>query len=280
MRRWTAGVVAILAGGLLGAAFEAAAGDPARTDKDPVFVRWLVPGDPGDEAIREYWELARQDQLSAPGLVDLGTMLFHRGYPDDAVDMYRAALDRDPGLYEAWFRIGIVKHRDSEIEDARHAYNKCLKLLVGHGWCNFYLGLLEEETGHPKKALEHYEAAFLAEPKLADPRYNPEVMYSKLKVGAVIKQRDQAAFSSAAPMPYLEPNRVREARGRHEPTPTPAPVVEPETRPTPVARGAAPRPTPAARTVGGAEAGAASGLVRQPSGRAAQPPGGFSPAVI
>ena len=68
--------------------------EPAEADtgKDPVFVQWLVPGDPGDETIREYWKRAKADQLGAEDYVDLGTMLFHRGWPKDAVRMYREAL--------------------------------------------------------------------------------------------------------------------------------------------------------------------------------------------
>ena len=138
------------------------AGEP----KPPVYVHWLVPGDPGDETIREYWERSRRGELSPAGLVDLGTMLFERGYPKDALEMYREALHRDKTLYEAWFRVGVVEHRAREYEDARHAYQKCLDLMSGHGWCNFYLGLLEEQTGHPSKALEHFEKAYEHAPGL------------------------------------------------------------------------------------------------------------------
>ena len=75
---------------------------------EPIFVRWLVADDPGDETIRNYWERAERDELGARALVDLGTMLFYRGYPKDAVGMYRRALDLDPDLYEAWFRVGLA----------------------------------------------------------------------------------------------------------------------------------------------------------------------------
>ena len=94
---------------------------------EPVFVRWLVPGDPGDETIRDYWERSERDELEAPALVDLGTMLFHRGFPKDAVRSYRRALDHDPELFEAWFRIGLVEHSQGNVYDARKAYKKCLK---------------------------------------------------------------------------------------------------------------------------------------------------------
>lgn len=271
----------ILAVGLMAAAVNAAAADPENQDKDPVFVSWLVPGDPGDETIRVYWERAKQGELSAEGLVDLGTMLFHRGYPSDAVDMYRAALKRDKGLYEAWLRIGVVKQLDREYEDARHAYRSCLKLMSGHGWCNFYLGLLEEETGHPKKALEHFETAYRHAPALADPKVNPAVLQSDLQVAAAVKQRARVRFTESAPMSYLEPMQVREVKARFLPTPTPIPAepleaeaapIPPTRTPVPATAGPSASSGGAARPSAGAEVGAKSELVRQrPSSRSTRP---------
>ena len=40
---------------------------------EPMFVRWLVMDDPGDETIRDYWQRAEREELDAPALVDLGT---------------------------------------------------------------------------------------------------------------------------------------------------------------------------------------------------------------
>ena len=88
---------------------------------EPMFVRWLVMDDPGDETIRDYWERAERDELDPPGLVDLGTMLFYRGYPKDAVRVFKSALDLDPDLYEAWFRIGLVEHSEGDLDNAEQA---------------------------------------------------------------------------------------------------------------------------------------------------------------
>jgi hypothetical protein len=38
---------------------------------EPMFVRWLVMDDPGDETIRNYWERAELEELDPPALVDL-----------------------------------------------------------------------------------------------------------------------------------------------------------------------------------------------------------------
>ncbi len=198
-----------------------------RLPDDPVFLQWLDPGDPDDETIREYWERATRGELSPQGMIDLGTMLYFRGYPKDAVRFYRNALDEDKELYEAWYRIGVVEFRDLNYEDARYAYKKCLKILSGHGWCNFYLGLLEEHTGHPSKALDYYKRAYDAAPELADPRVNPDVLYSKLQIGAAMQQQDDQRFVATVPMPFLDPSEVRRVRAQYLPTPTPTPTPYP-----------------------------------------------------
>jgi hypothetical protein len=193
---------------------------PATTD-EPMFVRWLVIDDPGDETIRNYWERAERDQLDPPALVDLGTMLFYRGYPKDAVRLFKRALDQDPDLYEAWFRIGLVEHSEGNLDNARQAYKRCLKKLTGHGWCNFYRGLLEEQLGHGSNAMHYYRRAIKFAPELANPRVNPEVMASKLMLGVQLQDQDRRRFKDSLPMPYLEPGKVQRVRRQYEPTPEP-----------------------------------------------------------
>jgi len=176
--------------------------------KQPVFVSWLVADDPGDQTILHYWERYELEELSPNEKVDLGTMLFYRGYPKDAVRVLESALDQDEELNEAWFRIGLVEHQQGDLREARIAYKRCLKLFKGHGWCNFYLGLLEEQDGHGKKAMEYYRAAFHYAPVLADREVNPEMASSDLTLGAWLMMAHDDAFKKALPMPYLHPKRV------------------------------------------------------------------------
>jgi hypothetical protein len=198
----------------------------ARAD-EPAFVRWLAADDPGDQTIRNYWERAERDELTAPQLVDLGTMVFYKGFPKDSLQFYKRALDLDPNLYEAWFRLGLAEHTQNELDNARQAYRRCLKQRPGHGWCNFYLGLLEEQLGHSTNALEYYERSFKHAPELADPKYNPAVLGSRLVLGARLRHYDERRFEAALPMSYLQPAHVRRVRRQYEPTPAPTPVPAP-----------------------------------------------------
>lgn len=218
---------------------------------EPIFVKWLVIDDPGDETIRDYWQRAERDELDAPALVDLGTMLFYRGYPKDAIRYFQRALKLDSDLYEAWFRIGLVEHSEGNFDNARQAYKRCLKKLTGHGWCNFYLGLLEEQLGHGKDAMYYYRRALKFAPELSDPKINPEVMASKLILGAQLESQDRQDFKASVPMRYLEPGKVARVRRQYEPTPTPEPEPEPsaeaaavESPPLSGSQAVEPRPQP------------------------------------
>lgn len=213
-------------------------------DDTPVFLDWLKPGNPRDQVIRVYWERVSAGNASATEMVDLGTMLFHRGYPKDAVRLFKQALDIDPHLAEAWFRIGIVRHHAGELGKARRAYRKCLKKFPGHGWCNFYLGWCEEQRGEASEALHHYRRAFRFAPELADPRVNPLVLRSDLQPGLSAMLENQDRFEREAPLSYLESTKVERLRRSiarkksAKPTPTFAPR---KGKPTPTEP---PDPTP------------------------------------
>ncbi|MCP4899263.1 MAG: tetratricopeptide repeat protein [bacterium] len=199
----------------------AVASGAAAGDNGPVFLQWLMPESPSDQVIRDYWKMAEAEEATAEELLDLGTMLFFRGYPKDAVRLYKRALKLDPKMSEAWFRIGLVKHREGETRDAENAYHKCLDILTGHGWCNFYMGLLQERAGRPSKALHYYRRAFKFAPELSNPRVNPEVLYSELHLAALLRIRDRDRFTGYFPMPFLEPGKVEAARAQYEPEPVP-----------------------------------------------------------
>jgi tetratricopeptide (TPR) repeat protein len=244
--------------GILGAAAVAVVLGLALTAQavEPSFARWLVAGDPGDETIRDYWQRAENGTLPPAGLVDLGTMLFARGFTTDAVKTYRRALDADKELYEAWFLIGLAEHSRGELADAGEAYRRCLKKRPGHGWANFYLGLLEEQLGDSADALRYYEKAFTHAPELADPAVNPEVLSSELVLGAQLATVDRSSFKGSLPLGYLQPEAVDETLRRiAEEGPAPAATAAPEPQAdaaaaTPAAAeapppAAAPSPTPA-----------------------------------
>jgi tetratricopeptide (TPR) repeat protein len=193
---------------------------------EPVFLSWLADNDPGDQTIRDYWERHERGELSSDEMIDLGTMLFYRGYPRDAIAMYKASLKVDKKQYEPWFRIGLVEHQQGNHRQARTAYKKSLDLFKGQGWCNFYLGLLEEREGNSQKAMKYYQKAFKYAPELADAEVNPEMEASELSLGAWLLMTRQRAFQQSMPMSFMEPDTVQKVRSGYHHTPTPIPDAE------------------------------------------------------
>lgn len=193
---------------------------------EPIFVRWLDPTLPLDATIQDYWQRAQGDELSPVEWVDLGTMLFERGFANDAIDAYRSAVKRDKTLADGWFKMGLVYQKKGQRSDARRAYSKCLDIRPGHGWANFYLGLLEEHSGHPEAAIRHYQTAFRHAPEIGDPDQNNELLYSELALAARIDQYRGDRFDLHAPMAYLEPARVKAVSDRLVPPPRPTAIPE------------------------------------------------------
>jgi len=220
----------------------------------------LSADDPWDQTISVYWQKVEGGTATPVELVDLGTMLFFRGFTGEAVEMYERALDEEPELYEGWFRLGFVEHRRGDMKAAKKAYKKCLKLLTGHGPCNFYMGLLEEQEGNPEKAMDFYRRAFKFAPELADPAKNPDLMYSDLRDGALVAFMQRQRFGAAQPMAPLEPEKVAKVRSQFEPEPTPVPVKEVASRDV---RGA---PRPSGMGSGGS-GGSGAGAPRDGSSR-------------
>ncbi|MCG6962245.1 MAG: tetratricopeptide repeat protein, partial [Acidobacteria bacterium] len=200
---------------------------------EPIFLRWLNPADPGDQAIRIYWERAQSGHVTAKELVDLGTMLYSRGFPKDAIRVYERAGKADPKLAEPWFRIGLVEHSQGRLRAARHAYKHCLKVLTGHGWCNFYMGLASEQSGRASAAVYYYHRAFRFAPELADPRVNPEVLSSRLAVPVSVRHLDRETFKANMPMSYLQPDEVAAAHGKAPVVEKPAAQARPTAKPHP-----------------------------------------------
>ena len=232
MKSW---IVAVL-GLMLVAATTATAGV-----HDPIFLKWLDPANPRDRAIRVYWEKAEAGNATATQLIDLGTMLFERGYPKDAERMYKRAAKLEPDLPDPWFRTGLVRQSQGHLRSARRAYRKCLKILTGHGWCNFYMGRACEQDHLVGKALYYYGRAFQFAPELADPKVNPEVLRSRLMPSILAKREAEEGFEAVLPMGLLGPDEVAAAGGEPQAQAPPEPQRPAAAPPAPRAAGQQPQ---------------------------------------
>ena len=194
----------------------------------PRFFKWLDSNNPQDRAVQRLWEQAEAGRASTSQLIDLGTLLFDKGHYSDAIDMFERALDLDHDLAEAYFRIGLVEHRRDRLQQARRAYRKCLKLFTGHGWCNFYMGMVSEELGDVDGALFYYQRAYRFAPELADPAVNPQVLYSDLQIAVRTRSYHGRFLERNMPMELVEPEGFV-SEGSKQPS---EPLVPPSASPT------------------------------------------------
>jgi tetratricopeptide (TPR) repeat protein len=82
------------------------------------------------DAAERYYRLASEE---APALAhphrNLGDLAYRRGRHDDAVDLYRRALELDPDLGdETYFKLGNLLFKRSERADAVHCWQRALEL--------------------------------------------------------------------------------------------------------------------------------------------------------
>ncbi len=206
MRRNATTVLAVVLGVLFVIVPPAAAQErlQPRPKGEPIFLHWLNPKVPRDRVILEYWSKVKAHKASAAEMLDLGTMLYEHGFSQDAIRIYHRAGKAYPKLAEPWFLAGLVEHQRGHLRAARRNYRHCLKVLTGNGWCNFYMGLAEEQLGDPFDAMHFYDRAFRFDPGLADPKVNPEILMSKLQVGALVRHLDQERFAGNMPVHFFE----------------------------------------------------------------------------
>jgi len=75
-------------------------------------------------ALKDYQALTKAVPRQAPYWFRLGNVRFRLGQPDEAVEAYRQALKLDPGNDEAWYNLGIVRLRMAEAAFVQAAQQK------------------------------------------------------------------------------------------------------------------------------------------------------------
>lgn len=206
----------------------------------------LSPSRPADRAILAYLQLARDGNVKAQDLAELGVLVLDRGFPADAERYLRAAVKADRHSFEARYRLGLVLQRQGKIHEAARAYYRALAEHKDDPYARFMLALAEEQAGHRASAIDNYVAAFRAMPELATPEHNPLVLDSDLQVAAQLERYRQAAGVATFKPTAIDPAAVRrmaEVRPTPTPRPTATPAPAPTSAPTPPPT-AAPAPTP------------------------------------
>ena len=92
-------------------------------------------------------------------LLELGQELNHKGRSDEAVKMYRKALDLEPQFERAHYAIGVALAKAEQVDEAAGHYRQVLKADPQHAKAHNNLGAILLDQGHLEEATAHYRAA-------------------------------------------------------------------------------------------------------------------------
>ena len=184
-----------------------------KRNDEPFYRRYLVPGNPLDDKIREQERRVEADPKSADLRNDFGNLLAARRFPREAQGQYRIAMKLDRNHYLAPYNLGLLYETQGEIGKAIGAYQTSVERNRGFPPSRFRLGRLYEKRGWDTQAIEQYARAFSIDPTMRDPRRNPLVVDTRLlaRASLVNYPRDLAAASMGAEAGYVEPRLARRA---------------------------------------------------------------------
>jgi protein O-GlcNAc transferase len=100
-------------------------------------------------------------------------MRFHQaGALAQAEQLYRRALQLDPGDPDVWFRLGEVYQSLARRADAEASYRQTLRLEPGHVGAHNNLGIVLMEQGRLDEAADRYRHALILRPDYAEAHNN------------------------------------------------------------------------------------------------------------
>jgi len=203
--------------------------------KEPIYYKFLDSSKALDRAI-----LDTLTNLGEPGARkrsdlhnDLGVLLLRFGFEKDSRDEIEEALDQDGKNYTAWYNLGLLDELAGNDFRAILHFRKCLSYRPGHADALFHLGLNHEKHGRRNLAIEAYSKAYRFESRLLDPRYNPQILDTKLVAETLATSGPTRSLAKALPMEIQDGSRINgilQSRnpGREEPPPAPAAPVSKE----------------------------------------------------
>jgi tetratricopeptide (TPR) repeat protein len=216
----------------------------AEKSREPFYRRFLVPGNPLDEKIKDQEKRVAANPKSADLRNDFGNLLALRRFPKEAREQYETAIKLDRSNFLAPYNLGLLYEMQGEISRAIRAYEMSVDRNRGFPPSRFRLARLYEKTGLTSRAIEEYSWALRIDPEMRDPRHNPLVIDSQLlhrvslenypKDFAKSLMVEEAAFADSARfrrVPLDRPVSSRDLVDSGPPEPIDANRVAPTPRP-------------------------------------------------
>jgi tetratricopeptide (TPR) repeat protein len=97
--------------------------------------------------------------------------------PRKAQEAYEQAVVVNPANLAAWTNWGRLVHQQGQLKKAENIYRKALSHVHPDGVLMFNLGVVLEDQGRTRAALEAYQVAITEDPTLADGHFNLARLY-------------------------------------------------------------------------------------------------------
>src|SRR5262249_38312196 len=111
--------------------------------------------------------LAQAKMLTLQGVEALKREKF-----DDALSLFRKAIEQSPELPTGYYYLGVVGERKGNVAQAEAGYRKALDLKPDYAQAHSSLGLLLWRQDNREGALEQFRHAVLSDPDLPQAHYN------------------------------------------------------------------------------------------------------------
>ena len=105
-------------------------------------------------------------------LVLQGNKAFGGKRYDEALDLYKKAIEIDSTSEDAHYNSAIVYERKGMIDESIESYRKLLTINPSHAQAHNNIGILYEKKEMPIKAFSEFKQAVASDPKLPQARYN------------------------------------------------------------------------------------------------------------
>jgi tetratricopeptide (TPR) repeat protein len=110
----------------------------------------------------------------------LGTMHFHQGTLDQAIESYKKALVQDPDYMLCSYDLGVAYFHRGNMPESIRAFRRCLELDAHYNAAHYRLAIALFHAGELEQALEHFEKCTALTPEFLMARYHIGVIYERM----------------------------------------------------------------------------------------------------
>lgn len=148
----------------------------------------------------------RHDPQSWAGNFNFAHLLEKRGFPDDAIAHYRAAIAARPDRPEPFSNLGELLARRGQTRDALALFERAVAIAPNYTPAHVNFANLLYSLGETERALRHYDAAMRIKPDSTDARTARAALHNNLALTAATAGNHEAAVRHFETALHSDPN--------------------------------------------------------------------------